>query len=525
MNKCLIAFCFVHVFAILDSRSQSLIVNSLSETFVRESQLMGAVKPTFSFSIRPYSLSDFDTIDNKIINSEKPQLVNQQFLPVKICLHPLATDFSFNSYRPFGWNNSSMITSKGPQIRLASGILIKSKFLEFNLRPEYVASSNRQYRYSSFYGGSTNGPYQKTFLGQSYVNFIAGPISLGFSSENVWLGPGQESALILSNNAPGSGHLHFSTRKPLQTHVGNFEWKFIAAGLDQDSTLNSESFSQKPAPYTRKWRYLSTVSLSFQPKLTPGLFLGFTRAIQFYGENINTNEAGFLKKYLPATEAFFRKEINTQASAPDQNDGQDQVASVFIRYIMPKHHFEVYFEYGFNDFKDNIRDLIQDVQHSSAYLVGFKKLVSLTSQKYISVSGELTQMAQSTNYLVRNAGNWYESGTVSQGLTHMNQILGAGSGFGNNVQTIVVDLVNTETRLGIKLQRIQNNPRALLASVNTLFLNPTSWNDFVWGPRFNFNYKNMMIRGELLSVHAKNYAWLPENQYNLHLNLNMIYKW
>lgn len=522
-----IYYCFfVLIFCLsFHSYAQNVPVNSFTELTAREAQLRGTLPKNISFVVRPYALEYIKSAIDSTLNKENPQTINQQYLPLEVMLHPLSADFNFNSYRPFGWNNGSMIMAKGAQTRFSTGVLLKSKFFEMNLRPEFVAASNRPYRFSSLYGNTVSGPYQKTFLGQSYVNINAGPVSFGFSNENLWMGPGQESSLILSNNAPGFGHLHFSTRKPIKTPIGSFEWKFVAGGLDQDSTLNAESFSQKPAPYTRNWRYLSSVTLSYQPRPIPGLFLGFTRAIQFYGANMDTSGSPFLEKYLPAVTAFFAKEINTQANAVGQNDGQDQVASVFMRYLMPRHHFEVYFEYGFNDFKDNTRDLIQDVQHSSAYLVGFKKLLMLPANKYISITGELTQMAQSSNYLARNAGNWYVSGTVSQGLSHMNQILGAGSGFGNNVQSLSADLVNKSKRLGFKFQRIQNNPRALVSDVNNLFINSFSWNDIVWGPRFHLDYKKILIRGEVLSVHSKNYAWLRENQYNLHLNLNLIYSW
>jgi hypothetical protein len=40
------------------------------------------------------------------------------------------------------------------------------------------------------------------------------------------------------------------------------------------------------------------------------------------------------------------------------------------------------------------------------------------------VTGEITQMAQTTSYVLRNAGNYYEHGGVSQGFTFQNQIMG-----------------------------------------------------------------------------------------------------
>jgi hypothetical protein len=361
-------------------------------------------------------------------------------------------------------------------------------------------------------------------MGQSYAQVKVWNVGLGFSNENIWWGPGQNNALIFSNNAPGFGHLHFSTTKPIKTPVASFEFQVIAGGLDQDTTINSESFRQQPAPYTRKWRYVNGIVFSIQPKFIPGLHVGFTRAFQFYGNNIDTTSSPFLEKYLPAVNAFFKKKINTQADAPGEDDQRDQVASLFMRFLMPKNHFEFYVEYGFNDFKANTRDLIQDVQHSSAYLAGFKKVFTVSKEKYYTISGEIVQMAQSTNYVVRNAGNWYTSGAIKQGFTHMNQILGAGSGLGNNVQSLAVDRVDGLNRLGLKVQRIQNDPRAQLASVNQLWLSPIAWNDFVWGPTAQWTREKLLVRGELQFVHSKNYAWMREKKFNLFSSINLIYK-
>jgi hypothetical protein len=331
----------------------------------------------------------------------------------------------------------------------------------------------------------------------------------------------------MSNNAPGFGHVFFKTREPIRTPILDLEFNVFGGGLDQDSLLNSESNMQKPAIFSRQWRYLNGITLTIQPKFIPGLYLGFNRALQFYGNKEDSSTIGFFNKYTPAISAFFRKKINTQIDAPSETDGQDQIASVFMRFVFPKENFEVYFEYGYNDFKANTRDFIQDAQHASAYAAGFKKLVKTSNKVYYSISGEILQMAQSSNYTVRNAGNWYTvgSGSVAQGMTHLNQILGAGSGLGNNVQSLHVERVEGLNRYGFKMMRIQNNPRALTNSVNTLWLNPVAWSDLVWGPNIQLDKKKILVRGELLFVHSKNYAWLTTNQFNLFASLNCIYKW
>jgi hypothetical protein len=456
-----------------------------------------------------------------------PKQVKQDFLPGKLFYHPLMADVSFNSYRPYGWNNGSMITAKGLQFRLSGGLMYTSKLIEVNLQPEYVNAANRNYTSSPLFGNVTRGPYRRMFLGQSYAELKLSKLGIGFSNENFWLGPGQQSALIMSNNAPGFGHLYFRTREPIKTPILDLEFNVFGGGLDQDSLLNSESSFQKPAPFSRQWRYLNGITITIQPKFIPGLYLGFNRALQFYGNKEDSSTIGFFNKYTPAVSAFFKKKINTQAEAPSETDGQDQIASVFMRFVFPKEHFEVYFEYGYNDFKANTRDLIQDAQHSSAYIAGFKKMISTSKRVNYSIAGEIVQTAQSSDYTTRNAGNWYGvgSGSIRQGMTHFNQVLGAGSGIGNNVQSLHVERIEGLNRYGFKIMRIQNDPKGLTAAINTMWLNPIAWSDFVYGPNIQMDRKKFLIRGEVMFVHSKNYAWLTQNQFNLFTSINCIYKW
>jgi hypothetical protein len=246
--------------------------------------------------------------------------------------------------------------------------------------------------------------------------------------------------------------------------------------------------------------------------------------MQFYSPTLK-NKTAFFERYLPSVTEFFKKKINTQADAPNQDDSRDQQATVFMRMIFPKEKFEFYFEYGLNDFKDNTRDLVQDAQHAGAYIVGFKKLVDKGDKKYISISGELVQMAQSPVYVVRNAGNWYEHGRMIQGFTHMNQILGAGSGMGNNVQMVHIEKVDNSNRIGFKIQRIQNDPRQLSATVETQWLSPIKWTDFSVGPTFSFTKKRFSLQGEAQYVNSKNYGWSKGRLSNLYSSLNLIYHW
>jgi hypothetical protein len=504
-------------------QAQNISNNGLQRLHLRESQLIGTANKFSSMTNGLFSLTSSDSIFYHFPIFSKKN-IKQDLLPGKLHYYDLSLEYINNTNRPFGWGNGSMIASKGGQTRISSGFFYKSKIFELNLQPEWVRASNKPYKTTAAYGFNTNLRYNKIFMGQSYAQLNLGPLAAGFSNENLWWGPGQSSALIFSNNAPGFGHLHFSTRRPIRTPLFDFEWQFIAGGLDQDSLLNSEIRYQKPGKYDSKWRYMNGMILSLQPKIIPGLYIGFSRVMQFYSPTLK-NKTPFFERYLPSLTEFFKKKINTQADAPNQDDSRDQQAAVFMRMVFPKEKFEFYFEYGLNDFKDNTRDLVQDAQHAGAYIVGFKKMVDKGNKKYLSISGELVQMAQSPIYLVRNAGNWYEHTGMVQGFTHMNQILGAGSGMGNNVQMVHIEKLDKANRVGLKFQRIQNDPRQLSATVATQWLSPIKWTDFSFGPTFSLDKSKFSIQGEAQYVNSKNYGWSNARLSNLYSSLNLIYHW
>ena len=523
-----IRFFYFLLFLTKVSLSQHLTVGSISETIVREKQLLGH-NIGQSFLIRPFSFdSSLFKLDSNIFKKLFLNEIKQDALPGKLYFNPLQYDNYYNSSRPFGWNNGSFISAKGLQYRLSTGLMYISKYININFQPENIFAQNLNYENSLYFGNSTKGKYSRSFLGQSYIDFKYNKLSLGFSNENIWCGPGQTGALIFSNNAPGFGHLFFKSNKPISTPLGKFEWQLIAGGLDQDTSLNSESFRQKQSPYNRKWIYLNAITATYNPKFFPGLFLGFTRSLSFYGSGIDSNRNSFVDKYIPAVGAFFKGKINTQIDAPGENDEQDQQATLFLRFLLPKVNFEFYVEYGYNDFKDNLRDFIQDAQHASAYIFGFKKLFNINEKKYFSLSGEIVQMSQPSNYTVRNGSSWYVGASNAQGykvFNHMNQIIGAGSGTGNNFQTLTIERINDQLRYGFKIQRVQNDPRAFFTDVNRLWLSPNSWNDFIIGPSFQKSMKNIFIQTELLFVNSKKYAWKDKSKFNLFSNINLVYKW
>jgi hypothetical protein len=170
-----------------------------------------------------------------------------------------------------------------------------------------------------------------------------------------------------------------------------------------------------------------------------------------------------------------------------------------------------------------MRDFTTNANHSSAYIAGFKKVITLRNDQLLDISGEITQMAQTTSYVVRNAGNWYEHGTVVQGLTFQNQIFGAGSGKGNNVQTIQAKKINGFDYIGLKFQRIQQDPKGFRGSLNTLLMGDYQWSDISLGVLGQKRFGKFLLNGEMQFVQSKNYGWEKGDKVNVYALVNMLY--
>jgi hypothetical protein len=185
----------------------------------------------------------------------------------------------------------------------------------------------------------------------------------------------------------------------------------------------------------------------------------------------------------------------------------------------------MYFEYGWNDHKDNFRDFWIDPEHAASYLIGFKKLKPLSQNRWLELNAELIQTAQTIDYLVRTAGDWYIY--PNGGYNHFNQILGAGSGRGNNVQTVQVNLLKGLSKVGMKIQRVQHQPTAANGSYafESLGLRPLRWTDIGIGFNAQKNWKNLIIAPEVNFINSMNYAWTFRSNFNLFAQLNVTYLW
>ncbi len=546
----------------LRAAAQSLPVKMpvLSE-YYRRAQLMGKINPNVSFT--SYPLFPRQAFGEKNIffpdsNHQKP-LWNPQmrfsFLKKKgtFQILPVTWIQQVNSLHPAGRNNGAMVRNRGYETLLRSGVFTQIGPLSIQLYPEFVWAQNLPYngfpqnypdiRWAQYYWTLNSidmperygtGSYGKVFWGQSSIRLTFGAFSMGFSTENLWWGPGIFNTLIMTNNAPGFYHYTFNTVRPVKTFLGTFEWQLIAGRLNPSGYLPPGSkktynghylYSPKP----KDWRFISGLLVTWQPKWTPGLFLGFARTFQQYHNDFRGNLSDYFPVFLPVG-------LFSIGGDSELAKRRTQLYSVFFRWLWQKGHGEVYAEYGRSGFFWDQRDLKVETAYTGAFVVGMRKIFAWNRlrNENLEVTLEFTQLAKNATSLTRGAGSWYVGGLRS-GYTHEGQLLGAGIGPGSNLQTLQVSWVKSLKSVGIRLERYAHNNDFFFTYIKDIRANWVDVNATLLG-QWAFR-KQLMVNANLSFIQSLNYQWqytapLPpgfwdgkgKDVLNIHFNMGITYR-
>jgi hypothetical protein len=444
-------------------------------------------------------------------------------------LLPIAINQIYNSDLPIGYNLGSAIAAKGYQIQLAAGIEASiGKHLHIKINPEFVNAQNQDFdQFSQILGDSVwsvyyqflntidlpskivEGPYTKIFPGQSHITYQFNKFEVGVSTENLWWGPGWKNALVMSYNAPGFLHASFKTIKPLQTKIGQFSGQWIAGELKNSGVLPPRIYSAyngnfvyQPKPTDQ--RFMAGMHLSWQPKWTPDLTIGYSAATYFYGND-------------------FKSPLDLLPLYTGGNKGS--LGAFFASFKLPKEKAELYLEYGAKS--PNFR---------RAFVAGFRKLFPIKQEAYIQFAAELTQMQAQNAELIRNPDSWYTDKTVQHGYTHWGKTIGAGIGPGSNSQNIEIAWVKGKNKIGLQFERLRHNSDFYYLAFESIGDFRRHWIDLSTTANATLDFKHFLIAARLQVTRTYNYQWLiiqtdpnnyfqPSNEYlNLGAGLSLMFR-
>ncbi|MEP1956090.1 MAG: capsule assembly Wzi family protein, partial [Algoriphagus sp.] len=360
------------------------------------------------------------------------------------------------------------------------------------------------------------------------------------STENIWWGPGQFNSLIFSNNARGMKHLFLRTSRPANIFIGKLEAELIVGRAEDSGLLPSQNERLNGLfanPFRGDWKYVTGLTVTFQPVFLPNFFAGLNRTFQQYNDDVTDDFQG----RMPILEAFQKVNLFTNDnSVVYDSRGQDQQVSFFLRYYNIKANFEAYAEYGKQDHSYNWREFILNPEHARAYLMGFTKLFKTgTPGSLFQIRAEIVQQAESVNRYIRyadqNDGNtsWHTHYQV-RGFTNEGQSMGVGIGVGGNAQILEVSKISSLNKIGVLLQRIENHQdfynRAFGSSSNK-----KPWVDFSVGLLWDHQWDRFILSSKTQVIQGVNYQWenssessadFPQGQklFTFSGTLNLIYQ-
>lgn len=376
-----------------------------------------------------------------------------------LSLLPVTLRGELNTAYPVDRNNGALWAGRGLSTALSAGAELRWGPLSAAIAPQLIYQQNRDFEMvdTTFPGsspyvypwhGSTidwplrfgPDPFWTTDLGQSYARLDALGFAAGISNENLWWGPARRYPIIMSSVAPGFQHLFLGTSRPLDIAIGRLEAQAIWGRLQESRYFDENSQNDR--------RLFSGYALDFEPRWTPGLYLGITRVYvaTIPPQGLPTNEY-FAFLDLPLDKQFGNRPGNG-------------LGSLFARWALPESGFEVYVEWAREDYSVDLAEFLSEPDHSQAYTLGLQK-VWTRQNRWIRFGWEQIHLQEAITFRsYRGNVTYYVHGRVRQGYTHRGQLLGAYIGPGSDAQYLVLDIMRPRSTFGFYLERVRRDDDA-----------------------------------------------------------------
>jgi hypothetical protein len=339
-----------------------------------------------------------------------------------------------NSSFPFGFDDGAIWAGRGLSAAAEWGAVVTLGPLSARVQPMLVWSQNAGFTLSDetragearFRDPITPGsidlpqrfgtrPYARLDAGESEVRLTVGPATAGLSNARQTWGPGVTHPLVLGPNAPGFIHGFIGTARPIPIGIGRLHGRVVTGRLEQTEW--------SPAPDSLARRLAAGAVVTFLPGRATGLELGATR---FFHRRWTPGRIPWRGFAVPFTGYLFKEGV---LASDDPESPQflvdNQLASVFVRWAPQRARAEVYAEYARNDASLNVREIIAEPDHQSAYLFGARALLGAAGSDMRVVRFELVNSRVTHLDRVRPQSPFYEHGILQQGHTHRGKLLGS----------------------------------------------------------------------------------------------------
>ena len=381
----------------------------------------------------------------------------------------------YNSAFPYGSNDGPIWAGRGLTTAVQAGVLARYGSLSVTFAPIWFRAENAPFdlmpngrtgrlvfadgRYPTTidlpqrFG---NDPYSRLDAGESTVRLDLPLLTAGVSTAVQHWGPAIEYPLVLGSNAPGFLHGWIGTSTPLNLGIGRLHARVVWGRLEQSEYSSVRGAASR--------RFMSGVVSAFAPRGLPGLEIGGAR---FFHTSWPADGLSW-DNFAQPLEALFKTSLEDQEDGPDpKSDAGNQLLSVFGRWVFPASGFELYGEYGREDHSWNMRDLILEPDHNSAYMLGFWKAWQREGRRFVAVRGEVLDAQRSHLSRVRYQTPFFRHGQTRQGHTQRGQTLGAPAAFGGAGAILAADVYHERGRWTLSWRREMRQDRDVSQATGT----------------------------------------------------------
>lgn len=410
-------------------------VGSEEESYLRLLQVAGIVR-SGPVSLRPFAAAELARLVPDSASHPWMARTRRSRGPAAFSVLAPGVQAVYNSGFPLSMNDGLAWAGRGVTAAARAGVAARWRMFSLRLEPEVVWAANRPIALAPnglsgplrfgdpIEPGAIDNPqrfgetaFWRGALGQSTARVDLAGVTLGVSTANQWIGPALVDPLLLGTNAPGFPHAFAGTSRPLNVGLGTVHLRMQAGRLDQSAYFAT--------PDSGSRRLLTAASAVVTVRGVPGLELGATRL--FHGPWVEGQV--FWRRVRNVTQGFF-----IPAGDPVGGVAQNQLASVFGRWVFPG--LEVYGEYMRNDASSDSRDLAQQPDHNSGWMVGTRRVwgrggPTLQALRFETLNTRVTHLNR-----LRGQSRPYQHSTIVQGHTQLGEVLGSAAGQGGLATTI-----------------------------------------------------------------------------------------
>ncbi|HEX6573589.1 MAG TPA: hypothetical protein VF042_01345 [Gemmatimonadaceae bacterium] len=436
--------------------------SSVAEDYLRYLQSAGKV-PDQPWSSRPFSSRELARMipkDSAHPWSDRFTDISTELGGLRYGLISPEVSFRLNSGFPYGSNDGPIWAGRGLTTAATAGFYVYWKWASLTVAPMAFSAQNASFDLAPSggtgnavfrnpdFGGIDlpqrfgNSMYSQVDPGQTTLRIDLPYVTAGVSTANMGWGPAQYFPILLGNNAAGFPHAFVGTSEPLDIYVAKIQAKMFWGELfqsDFSSVTGSKTFLSRAEPGTK--RFATGLIAIVQPRGLNGLEIGGARFFHSIWPS-----SGIPRSYLTkALQGILKKDVAPDSiadprfppEAVSRGIADNQLISVFARWVLPHSGFEIHTEYGRDDHSYDFRDLNQEIDHSRIYSFGARKVFSSNAEKLTAGRFEILnfQLPQLSRY--RGEGEIYVHGLLRQGHTYKGQMLGANAGVGTGAGSIM----------------------------------------------------------------------------------------